>query len=819
MDNKQTLLEIMPKYSDQLKHEKEMAELGKHRTNKRRVSHVEREEESVTSYGKVMVANTIRPLANAIAEYIQETSKKTIGKPPIAFVKICEVSPEILALITGKHIINTITQYKPLTATCISLGGKIETEIALKNFKFLNPELYEAVKQDLDKRSWNYTYKRRKLRESAKRGIVRWEEWTTPEKLHVGLKLIELLIISTGLIEIGMETINHKKAKIIKQTLKTREWIKNRNSFNELLNPEYLPTVLQPKMWSSVVGGGYWTKELPELDLVKQKNKQFKRELENFDMPEVYSAINIMQSTPFKVNKFVLNVMQKAWDNGDSIGGMPPNRNLDIPNKPHDIETNKDSRKDWKRRAVIAHTENARMFSKRLLYAKIIWLAQKFKDYATLYYPLQFDFRGRAYCVPAFLNYQSIGGAKALLVFANGKEITPENRGEFWLAVHGANMYGNDKVSLEERVKWVNDNEQWIINCAQDPFRHREWEDASNSFQFLAWCDEWRRYQSKGINEKFISHLPVNVDGSCNGLQLYSLMLRDSVAGKLVNLLPSDTPQDIYQLVADAVNEKLRVHASEDRPYAQQWLNYGVKRSTTKRSIMTICYGSTRYSCTDFVIEDLTKRQDKGEKHPFVDDLFRPASYLASVIWDSIGDNLKSARVGMKYLQDIAKIVSKEQLPIHWVTPVGFPVYQSYPEMKSKRVKAMLMGEVIKPRINAETDKTDKLRMSNGVAPNVVHSVDSAGMIKTVNVAYKNGVKNFCNVHDSFGTTAGDVEMLNKSLREAFIDMFSNHDVLAKFREDVERQLPDKLKAKLPEVPSQGDLDINKLRESKFFFA
>ena len=92
-------------------------------------------------------------------------------------------------------------------------------------------------------------------------------------------------------------------------------------------------------------------------------------------------------------------------------------------------------------------------------------------------------------------------------------------------------------------------------------------------------------------------------------------------------------------------------------------------------------------------------------------------------------------------------------------------------------------------------------------------------MIKTVNFAHKNGVKNFCNVHDSFGTTAGDVEMLNKSLREAFIDMFSNHDVLAKFREDVEKQLPDKLKAKLPEVPSKGDLDINKLRESKFFFA
>ena len=55
--------------------------------------------------------------------------------------------------------------------------------------------------------------------------------------------------------------------------------------------------------------------------------------------------------------------------------------NLDIPNKPHDIETNKEARRQWKKEAVIAHTENARMFSKRLLYAKIIWEAQKFKDY------------------------------------------------------------------------------------------------------------------------------------------------------------------------------------------------------------------------------------------------------------------------------------------------------------------------------------------------------------------------------------------------------------------------------------------------------
>ena len=811
------ILEVMPTYTDQLQHEKEMLELGKQRTNKRRISHVQREEESVTSYGKVMVANTIRPLAIKIKEYLEQCAKKTIGQPPVAFMHLSGIDPEISALITAKHIINTITQYKPLTATCISLGGKIETEEQLRNFQYLNPELYEAVKMDLDKRSWNYAYKRRKLRESAKRGEVKWEEWTTPQKLHVGIRLVEMMIEATGLIEIGVETINRKKTKILKQTQTTRDWIQNRNSFNELLNPEYLPTVMPPKQWTGVSGGGYWTKELPELDLVKQRNKKFKIELESFDMPEVYQAVNVMQNTAFKINEYILGVMQEAWDKGLAIGGMPPNENLDIPNKPHDIDTNKEARRQWKKEAVIAHTENARMFSKRLLYAKILWEADKFKKYKTVYFPLQLDFRGRAYCVPAFLNYQSISGAKALLEFSYGKEITKENKGTFWLAVHGANMFGNDKVTLEQREQWALDNEEWIIKCAQDPFTNRQWEDASSPFQFLAWCEEWRKYKEHG--EGFVSTIPVSIDGSCNGLQLYSLMLRDEQAGKLVNVVPSDTPQDIYQLVADSVNEKLREHAKEDRPYAQQWLDYGVKRSTTKRSIMTICYGSTRYSCTDFVVEDLTKRKDKGEAHPFTDDVFKPASYLAGVIWDSIGNNLKSAREGMDYLQSIARLLSKEQLPIHWITPIGFPVYQSYPEMKSKRVKAMLMGEVIKPRINTETDKTDKLRMANGIAPNLVHSLDSACMMKTVNLAYDKGIRNFCNVHDSFGTTAADVDTLANSLKEAFIDIFSKHDVLADFKEDIFHQIPKEMRDKLPDVPEKGSLDINKLRECDFFFA
>ena len=300
----QKLIEVLPTFKDQLANEKDMAVSGVHRTNTRLQSHITREEESVTSYGKVMVANTIRKLATEISQWIDDTSKNIVKKPPLAFIKICEVEPEILALITAKSIINTISQNRPLTATCITLGGKVETEIALKNFKLLNPELYQTVRQDLDRRSWNYTYKRRKLKESAKRDeVMKWEEWTTPEKLHVGLRLVELMIYATGMIEIKTETVKHKKTKVIKQTQKTRDWIKERNSFNELLNPEYMPTVMPCKSWDSTVGGGYWTKELPELNLVKQHGlgkKLFQKELQNYDMPKVYNAVNAMQSTAYK---------------------------------------------------------------------------------------------------------------------------------------------------------------------------------------------------------------------------------------------------------------------------------------------------------------------------------------------------------------------------------------------------------------------------------------------------------------------------------------------------------------------------------------
>ncbi|WP_260851748.1 DNA-directed RNA polymerase, partial [Micrococcus luteus] len=96
--------------------------------------------------------------------------------------------------------------------------------------------------------------------------------------------------------------------------------------------------------------------------------------------------------------------------------------------------------------------------------------------------------------------------------------------------------------------------------------------------------------------------LPLAFDGSCSGIQHFSAMLRDSIGGRAVNLLPSDTVQDIYKIVADKVNEVLHLHAVNgsqtvveqiadketgefrekvtlgESVLAAQWLQYGVTR-------------------------------------------------------------------------------------------------------------------------------------------------------------------------------------------------------------------------------------------------
>ena len=107
-------------------------------------------------------------------------------------------------------------------------------------------------------------------------------------------------------------------------------------------------------------------------------------------------------------------------------------------------------------------------------------------------------------------------------------------------------------------------------DCYNDPLTNKWWQEADKPWQALAWCYEWALYSNaRQFGEPFYTHLPCASDGSCNGLQHLSAMLRDEGGGKAVNLLPSEAITDIYSDVAKRATELL---SQQDTLLAKQCL-------------------------------------------------------------------------------------------------------------------------------------------------------------------------------------------------------------------------------------------------------
>jgi DNA-directed RNA polymerase len=602
--------------------------------------------------------------------------------------------------------------------------------------------------------------------------------------------------------------------------------------------------VVQPRDWTNPFDGGYLSSNIKPLRLVKTRQKTYLSDLKNVEMPIVYEAINSLQRTPWQINSQVLKVMAELWEDGSVVAGLPPRDGVPMPPRPHDIETNDVARKEYRIACAKAHMQNLSMTGKRIAFNISLNIAKRYEKFRRIFFPYQMDFRGRIYAGP-HLTPQGADHQKALLRFANGKPLGSE--GWKWLAIHGANVAGYDKVSLEDRVNWVMDNEEQILAIAKDPYANRGWSkmvgevEIDKPWQFLAFCFEWAGFCEHG--EEFVSKIPVAMDGSCSGLQHFSAMLRDERGGASVNLVPSDLPSDVYQQVANKVTEMVKAdleggsedelkHTEEGVPFvkdgtkklAQQWLDFGITRKTCKRSVMTLAYGSKEYGFKEQLMEDIItparlEAQKAGESFPFTRDGYQAAAYMAKKIWLAVNETLIKASEAMKWLQSVASLAASENLPVRWTTPIGFPVVQAYRDIKSRRVETAISGRVLKLTLNEEKEKLDRRAQSQGVSPNFVHSADASHLMLTVVRATQEGLQNFAMIHDSFGTTAGDVEQLFRIVREAFVEMYETVDVIGDFAEDIREQLSENNQGKMPPIPERGSLDVSGVLESRYCFA
>ena len=119
----------------------------------------------------------------------------------------------------------------------------------------------------------------------------------------------------------------------------------------------------------------------------------------------------------------------------------------------------------------------------------------------------------------------------------------------------------SSKRSYSDRVDWVSDNLDLIRAVATDamnPTVFEKWTSAGDPFLFQRACAEVVAAVDYG-SPAYPCGIPVNIDASSGGTQIFSALIRYAPDARLVNLLPGEAPEDIYSHIADICNQRLLV--------------------------------------------------------------------------------------------------------------------------------------------------------------------------------------------------------------------------------------------------------------------
>ena len=772
-----------------------------------------RQDEADSGPGRRLITESITPLSEAITAFVAAARNGKAGKKHTAVRWVEKFPPAELAYITVRHCLNAISNRDTrVQSVAEAIATTMEDSINYSRFREVSPGLHKHI-QGVLKKSTSQRHSRNVMEAAVRR--VELDQFAFPghDGIHFGMKMVELFIESTGFGELFLDSSHGKDRRrtLLRGTQPVLDWLSKAHDAAAHFAPIRLPMLVPPVDWVSSKGGGYLTDAGGLVPLVRTRNKSYLRELGNVDMPAVFQSINAIQSTAWKVNTSVLQVMQDAWEAGGGIAGLPSRDLIELQGLPSlDMDTYKVEQpaefKAWKRKRANIYEENARSTSQRVSAAQKIALAARFAPEEAIYFPHSLDFRGRVYPIPGTLSPQADDQGKALLTFSKGKPLGAS--GARWLAIHVANLFGVDKVPFAERIQWVKDHEEQILDSAIDPLDgQRFWTEADSPWSALAACFEWGGYKMMGAD--YVSHLPIALDGSCNGLQNFSAMLRDPIGGKATNLIPQERPADIYTQVMKVAAERIKKEAEGGDPMAARW-DGQLTREIVKRPVMTLPYGVTKAGMRGQLMEKIGNARDKGAHEE--------ASYLAGVLWDSIGQVVIAARVAMDWLKASAKVAAKGDMPVSWTTPAGFPVLQEYRESIGSEVNVHVSGRYMRITTNVEGTKLDSRRQALGISPNFIHSCDAAHLMLTVCTALENGITDFAMIHDSYAAHAADTDVLAASLRAAFVEQYSR-EVLTDFRNELADQLPAEVAVELPELPPCGDLDLSLVESSLYFFA
>lgn len=253
--------------------------------------------------------------------------------------------------------------------------------------------------------------------------------------------------------------------------------------------PKKIPMIVRPNEYLRVknkegeieeeYGGFLLNKELTHDELIIQ-NWKLKTKSKIEDINQIYNAVNNISSVGYKINRDVLNFI-RLYDSkfhltltmNDTVKNILLKADAlenfeDLDSKPS--YKNKYTKSSSKLKNKLYKWERLELESyksKKYVEDNILALADLFEHVPEFFIPVRLDYRGRIYCITEYLNYQGSELAKGLLLFSKGEKILKTDLNAInYLKIFGANCFGNklEKKSFIERVKWIDDNTENIIN-------------------------------------------------------------------------------------------------------------------------------------------------------------------------------------------------------------------------------------------------------------------------------------------------------------------------------------------------------------------
>lgn len=802
----------------------------------------------------------------------REIRARSRGRRPV-WLSACEaLSAEDLAFISLEAIVNCITTVRyssdpsdqmvdgtTLQMVARTVGHTVEWTLKMRAWAEINPGLLRAIRNRLSqsgatsrhaKTTLNHAYNNKlipALDDEAREGLP--VRWSADYRTQVGGGLVLLIEAATGghvrRIDHPADIAGKKRAsqkahrprKLVVFSDSMLAWFGDALRHAELNDRRLRPMVCKPLPWKQAVGGGYLLGNGRVGSIVQDFNSSSRLVMQRLkDNPEaaqpVYNALNYLGDTAWRIRRDVLDLALEAREAGLPLPDLPLfGRRVAHPAKPADIATNEAARKAYRRARAVAEEANIKARSRELSSEMALAEAATLSDEPELYFPHRCDFRGRMYVSAQGVHVQGSDLRRALLEFAHGKPITRADSSLGYLAAHVAGVFGQDKLSTQERQEWTCDNEALLRRIAHDPLGNREeWEataDSKKLWQAYAAAREWVAYLEHG--DGFVSHLPLFVDGTCNGLQHFAALARCPELAAAINLMPSDKPQDIYAVVAERALGRVRKIAIDEPSStrgsaARRWLKLlegTAPRKLAKRMVMVHPYGGT----LDAVRQDMHSQLAALDPHNEAfarEERSYATTMMATELRGALLDQLAKPEALLKWLRTCVECVDRwgRKPGIRWRAPSGWPWAMKYTENKLHQLNVAAAGLQQKISQVGASTQINRRKQKTAASPNFVHSLDAAAMVFALNILKAGGrVTGVAAIHDSIGALAADMPDVYDAVREGFVHVYEDHDPVSSFHNAVLEQVRESERHLVPSPPEPGDFDIHEVLSSPYFFS